>query len=40
MLLKLFYLKCLPKKGKILFEGNELNNSSKDLVQEFRKNSG
>ncbi len=40
MLLKLFYLKCLPKKGKILFEGNELNNSSKDLVQEFRKKIG
>ena len=40
MLLKLFYLKCLPKKGKILFEGNELKNSSKDLVQEFRKKIG
>ena len=40
MLLKLFYLKCLPKKGKILFEGNELNNSSKDLVQKFRKKIG
>ena len=40
MLLKLFYLKCLPKKGKIIFEGNELKNSSKDLVQEFRKKIG
>ena len=40
MLLKLFYLKCLPNKGKILFEGNELKNSSKDLVQEFRKKIG
>lgn len=40
MLLKLFYLKCLPNKGKIFFEGNELNNSSKDLVQEFRKKIG
>ena len=26
MLLKLFYLKCLPSKGKIFFEGNELKN--------------
>ena len=40
MLLKLFYLKCLPNKGKIFFEGNELKNSSKDLVQEFRKKIG
>ena len=40
MLLKLFYLKCLPKKGKIFFEGNELKDSSKDLVQEFRKKIG
>ena len=40
MLLKLFYLKCLPNKGKIIFEGNELKNSSKDLVQEFRKKIG
>ena len=40
MLLKLFYLKCLPNKGKILFDGNELKNSSKDLVQEFRKKIG
>ena len=40
MLLKLFYLKCLPNKGKILFEGNELKNSSKHLVQEFRKKIG
>ena len=40
MLLKLFYLKCLPKTGKILFDGNELKNSSKDLVQEFRKKIG
>ena len=40
MLLKLFYLKCLPNTGKILFDGNELKNSSKDLVQEFRKKIG
>lgn len=40
MLLKLFYLKCLPNKGKIFFEGNELKNSSKNLVQEFRKKIG
>ena len=40
MLLKLFYLKCLPNKGKILFEGNELKNTSKNLVQEFRKKIG
>ena len=40
MLLKLFYLKCLPNKGRIFFEGNELKNSSKDLVQEFRKKIG
>jgi cell division transport system ATP-binding protein len=40
MLLKLFYLKCLPNKGKIFFKGNELKNSSKDLVQEFRKKIG
>ena len=40
MLLKLFYLKCLPKKGKIFFDGNELKDSSKDLVQEFRKKIG
>ena len=40
MLLKLFYLKCLPNKGKIFFEGNELKNTSKNLVQEFRKKIG
>ena len=40
MLLKLFYLKCLPSKGKIFFEGNELKNSSKVSVQEFRKQTG
>ena len=40
MLLKLFYLKCIPSNGKILFEGNELKSSSKDLVQEFRKKIG
>ena len=40
MLLKLFYLKCIPNNGKILFEGNELKSSSKDLVQEFRKKIG
>ena len=40
MLLKLFYLKCLPDKGKIIFEGNELRDSSKDLVQKFRKKIG
>ena len=40
MLLKLFYLKCLPNKGKIIFEGNELKNTSKNLVQEFRKKIG
>ena len=40
MLLKLFYLKCLPNKGKIFFEGNELKNYSKDLVKEFRKKIG
>ena len=40
MLLKLFYLKCLPDKGKIFFEGHQLKNSSKDLVQEFRKKIG
>ena len=40
MLLKLFYLKCLPGKGKIIFEGNELRGSSKDLVQKFRKKIG
>ena len=40
MLLKLFYLKCIPNNGKILFEGNELKSSNKDLVQEFRKKIG
>ena len=40
MLLKLFYLKCIPNNGKIFFEGNELKSSSKDLVQEFRKKIG
>ena len=40
MLLKLFYLKCLPSKGRIFFDGNELKSSSKVLVQEFRKNTG
>ena len=40
MLLKLFYLKCIPRKGKIFFEGNELKNSSKVSVQEFRKQTG
>ncbi len=40
MLLKLFYLKVLPKKGKIFFEGNQLTKSSKQDVKEFRKKLG
>ncbi len=40
MVLKLFYLKYLPRKGKIYFNGNELKESSKFSVQEFRKKTG
>ena len=40
MLLKLFYLKCLPNKGKLFFKGIQLSESSKKDVQKFRQKLG